>query len=449
MRYLVVRASGGWAVLVAWLCLLSLTGCASHAVRLHETREAYFAGELEHAAALLQRSGEVAAKERDCFLLDQAMVALAKGEPRQSEQILRDVRDRFDHLEQKQLAESAVSMLTDDTRLGYSGEDYEKVLIRTMLALSNLMQDGADAIPYCLQIEQKQREIIEQGVPVADENPKLAYKQVALGAYLQGVLQESSHRDYAAAERAFAKVVSWQPGFGLGHIDLQRARTGVHSGRGNGVVYIFALVGRGPYKEEVVAEATSDALLIADRLLSAVGDHTLPPTIAPVKVPQVVVPVNVVDSVAVDMDGRPVGLTQTVTDVADLAFQQNQATRQHRLARAVVRRLLKKAAIYSAKDELDVQGGWASLAFDAAGVVWEATENADTRCWGLLPAQIQVLRVEAPAGRHEITLSAARQARPIGPPAKALVEVVDGRNTYAIASFPDASLVGRISVSGQ
>jgi len=42
------------------------------------------------------------------------------------------------------------------------------------------------------------------------------------------------------------------------------------------------------------------------------------------------------------------------------------------------------------------------LAVDLAGVAWEATESADTRCWGLLPDQIQVLRVELPAGRHEI-----------------------------------------------
>ena len=42
----------------------------------------------------------------------------------------------------------------------------------------------------------------------------------------------------------------------------------------------------------MLAEATSDALLIADRLLSAAGDHTLPPTLAPVKVPTIVVPAN-------------------------------------------------------------------------------------------------------------------------------------------------------------
>ena len=40
------------------------------------------------------------------------------------------------------------------------------------------------------------------------------------------------------------------------------------------------------------------------------------------------------------------------------------------------------------------------------GVAWEATEAADTRCWGLLPDRIQVLRVELPAGTHQLALAA-------------------------------------------
>ena len=31
-------------------------------------------------------------------------------------------------------------------------------------------------------------------------------------------------------------------------------------------------------------------------------------------------------------------------------------------------------------------------------MAWEASEAADTRCWGLLPDKIQVLRIELPAG---------------------------------------------------
>ncbi|HUG68587.1 MAG TPA: hypothetical protein VMM76_12610, partial [Pirellulaceae bacterium] len=112
-----------------------------------------------------------------------------------------------------------------------------------------------------------------------------------------------------------------------------------------------------------------------------------------------------------------------------------------------VRRVLKKAAVYAAKDALAVDDGLTNLAFDAAGVVWEATEKADTRCWGLLPESIQVVRLELPAGTHQLTLRPARRGQPIGRAHATQVEVLDGRNTYVLASFPAQNLVGQILTS--
>ena len=41
------------------------------------------------------------------------------------------------------------------------------------------------------------------------------------------------------------------------------------------------------------------------------------------------------------------------------------------------------------------------------GIAWEASEAPDTRCWGLLPEKIQVLRIEAPVGRRTLKLQPA------------------------------------------
>ena len=65
---------------------------------------------------------------------------------------------------------------------------------------------------------------------------------------------------------------------------------------------------------------------------------------------------------------------------------------------------------------------------DVAGVVWEATESADTRCWGLLPDKIQVLRLELPAGTHQLALQpVSANGVPQGPPQPATVQVAAGR----------------------
>lgn len=423
-------------------------GCATHADSLAQIRQAYYAGQLDRARSLIDRQLRREGPDSDVLRLERAMVELAAGQPKQAEQTLRQVRDRFEYLEQKSAAEAAAAVVSDDQALAYAGEDYEKVLIRAFLALANLMADGGDALAYSLQVTEKQNQIILGGTDPSGHNPKLAYRRVAFGAYLHGVLMEASHLHYDDAARAWAKVLSWQPQFPYGPDDLQRARYGRHSAPGNGVVYVFALVGRGPYKQEALEEPSRAALLIADRILSYTGKHTLPPTVAPVKVPQVVLWPNRIRRVLVSVDGHGAGQTETVTDVGRLAVQQYAAIYDQVVARAVVRRIVKKALIYGAKEALNVdRHSVASVLLDMGGVVWEATESADTRCWGLLPDKIQVVRLELPAGHHRIGLQAAGEAGPIGPSHSATINVLDGRNTYLLAIIPDSRAVGQILVN--
>jgi hypothetical protein len=431
---------------ICWL-LAAAVGCNTHAQRIRDARQSFYDGNLARASELLEKSSSRISRDASCLQLDRAMLALVDGRPEEAERSWRELRDEFDYLEQQSLAESTISLLTDDRQRAYAGEDYEKVLIRAFLALSSLMRDGQDADAYILQVDEKQREIIQRGLPGASENPKLAYKQVAFGPYLRGVLSEATHTHYDDAARSFAQVVSWEPGYQFVQHDLLRAQHGAHSQRGNGVVYVFALVGRGPVKEETIEAPTSDALLIADRLLSAVGKYQLPPTIAPIKVPLLVIPPNEVNGVLVQVGGHPAGISQTVTDVGQLAVSQQQAVFSHLVARAVVRRVVKKAVAYGVQDAMDVQNQWLGLGIMAAGVAWEFTESADLRNWALLPDQIQVLRMELPAGMHPVDLSPTRNGVPIGLSHACHVPVLDGQNTYVLACFPTRNLVGRIQVS--
>jgi hypothetical protein len=429
-------------------CLLAaFAGCATHSDRLLEIRSRYYTGDIGGAEAEVLKQLEHDDSDADVLRLDRAIIELTSGRPADAERTLREVRDRFDHLEQKSLAESAASFLTDDNTVAYAGEDYEKVLIRALLAMSNLMHDGGDAGAYGLQTMEKQQQIIDAGAQEDGKNPKLAYQRVALGAYVHGLLREETHAHYDDAARASAMVVSWQPDFEQGRWDLQRAESGRHSEPGNGVVYVFTLVGRGPYKMQVEEWPTTVAMLVADRIVSAVGNQTLPPTVAPIKVPRVVKSQNRIRTVRIDVDGRPAGQTDTVTDIGEIALQQQKAVADEVLGRAIARRFIKKGAIYAGKEVLGVQkGSLAGLGFDVLGVVWEATETADTRSWGLLPDKVQVLRLELPAGEHRLTLQAADDHTTCGPAEQAVVNVIDGRNSYVLANFPDSRLVGRIAV---
>lgn len=434
---------------VVWFACLPLlvAGCTTHAKRIRDARDLFHHGELVTASETLTKADSRWHRDRDCLKLDQAMIALVDGRPGEAEKLLREVRDQFDYLSSSNVGESAISMVTDDKQRAYAGEDYEKVLIRVFLALSNLMTDGRDATAYALQIEEKQAEIIAAGLPGAAENPKLAYKQVAIAPYLYGMVREATHTHYDDAARAYRKVAEWEPRFTGAPFDVARVEQGAHSPPGHGVVYVFTLVGRGPRKEEGTEQPTSDAMLVADRLLSALGKYELPPTIAPIKVPRVVVPVNEIDGVVVQVGSVPAGVTQSIAPVGELAVLQHQAIFPHIVARAVVRRVVKKAVAYGAQDTLKVENSWAQLGILAAGVAWEFTESADTRGWGLLPNSIQVQRLELPVGEHQLSLIAGKQGLPVGKPETCQVQVADGRNTYVLACFPDRRLVGKVQVS--
>jgi hypothetical protein len=443
------RSRGNWFATRALVLLViaSASGCSTHANRLFAVREKFFAGDLAAARGEIQRLLEKPKHDADVLKLDEAIVELAAGRPRESEQLLRQVRDRFDHLEQKDAIEITKSMLTDDNRLAYAGEDHEKVLIRTFLAISNLMGDGGDAEAYSLQIAEKQRSLIESAGGL-EQHPELESMQVALGPYLRAALKEESYTEAEEVVRNRATVVEWQPGFRDGKVDLARAEQSAASSPGNGVVYVFALVGRGPTKEERLEIPTQAAMFIADRIVSAVAKQTVPPTVAPIRVPVIVRRPNRIDHLEVLADDQPAGETATLVDVGQLAEAHFQLRKDEILGRAVARRVLKKGAVYLLKEGVAANTSpGLDLALNLAGIAWEATEAPDTRCWGLLPDRIQVLRLELPAGKRSLTFSPCDSHSRFGYPANVEIAVEDGRNTYVLANFPESHLVGKILTS--
>ncbi len=60
---------------------------------------------------------------------------MLRGDLGSAERRLREVRDSWDELEKKSLSEASLSMLTDDQRLAYAGEDYENPLNFAVLLL--------------------------------------------------------------------------------------------------------------------------------------------------------------------------------------------------------------------------------------------------------------------------------------------------------------------------
>ncbi len=425
------------------------SGCTTYEQRLIAVRDQFYTGNLEMARQTIDKERKRYHKEADVLLLEKSMIELADGHPKQAERLLREIRDHFDHLEQFSAGEVATSMLTDDNARSYAGEDYEKILVRAMLAISNLLDDGQDAGAYALQVTDKQQQIIEAGADKSGNNPKLAYQHVAVGAYLQGMLREATHSNYDDAARASAMVCSWQPDFPYGQQDLERANHGRHSAPGNGVLYVFTLVGHGPYKATKVEVPSTAALAIAgavlerDQQVHLAAEHRAGQSADRGRAGQ---SIGRGPRGRRSAAGRRHGHDHRRRPDGGPAVRSDLSARV--LARAIVRRVVKNGVILGTKEVVGQdRSSPLNIGLDVLGLVWMASEAADTRCWGLLPDKIQVLRIELPAGDHQVTLQPATHAGPAGSQEHQLVTIANGRNTYLLANFPDSRLIGKILTS--
>jgi len=110
------------------------------------------------------------------------------------------------------------------------------------------------------------------------------------------------------------------------------------------------------------------------------------------------------------------------------------------VARAVLRRVFKILVVEGAKEGVrkakKKDNQWVNLGIDVLGNIWTAMERADTRCWAMLPAYLQALRVEIPEGEHTLTLHAGLHGRKVGPPQSVRIQVRNGFNTYVIGLVP-------------
>ncbi len=427
-------------LVLGWLCLLALAGCSTvHSRRIDRGRAAYFRGDFSTAIDDLTKVAESRSALAPTSRLDLAVAQFAAGDPHGASITLRKCRDEFDKAASITLHRDAAAMLTDDNQRAFRPAGYEEVMVRSMLSLCSLANGDGDAESYAMQAQLKQTELAQLAQSRGVAPTTQAYQPLALAPYLRGVLRESTHHDYDDAARAYELVSHLQPAFQPAKADIQRVGSGVHSAPGHGVLYVIACVGRGPQLVPTQAEATTAALQIATQVYSLAEEQRLAlPNLASVQVPKVHVPHSVVAAVSIDSSGVWLGATQPLVDIAQMAIQQNEAEMPWTIARAVARRVTKEVTVGQTTRMMGINGIGRDLAHWAVVSAWSATEHADTRCWGLLSREIQVLRAELPQGTHRIGFtSIGASGTPVGKTSIAEVQLSDANNTYVTVFAPD------------
>lgn len=462
----------------AVLLVLWLGGCATYSQQAKPLRQHYGAAEFAAAEAFVdQKIAEehglpletvtqsnaldpqvrVASGDTVVLLLDKAMLRLAQGDSLAAVELMRLSRDQLDenfHYDTASFFSTLASMLSDDSRLDYAGADYEHIMVRVMLALADLINGGGDAYAYATQIGEKQEQII--GSPLGEltgegalesYKPRERYRRVGIGAYLQGVVREDVFA-LDEAWRAYARALEFEGGDKPLYAEaMSRAKSGPRGEAGEGYLQVFYLAGRGPHLEETRATPTTEILKLAGWIMLFNNDNPALLAQAPIPVPMVRVndaspaPLTVK---AADRNAR----TEVVLDVNKVAQEQLEANLPWITARALARRAAKAAigtVAGNAAENASSSSNAEALGFAVnllVNLAATATENADTRNWVTLPAQIHALRLPLPEGVHPVN---------VGRDAATRVRISAGRNSYLLVirpalDRPPVLLVDRYSV---
>ncbi|HHI79743.1 MAG TPA: hypothetical protein ENK02_07160 [Planctomycetes bacterium] len=415
-----------------------------------EIRRAYASGNFQRASEMLASLEKRDPSNAHLYGMERSLPLLAMARPAEAEKELRNARDRLDELTGKGAWEWFSSMLLDDRQNDYEGADYEKVLVRALLSVSNLMRGGQDADAYAYQVLEKQLEIMGSFEAPNGKKPKKAYKLVAFGSYLRGILNSDDAMHLEIAKSAFKRALEIEPENPLIRRALDRVENGKHSRKGNGVVHVLAFVGRGPYRVEVDAPVTALAFQIAQIVWQHNRRTGAIPNLTRVPIPALAFHQDNPETVGIRVDGRPVGEALTVTDVELCAEKEFAAMKDYILSRAVLRRAFKLAVVETAKEVNRKSRGreknlGLNLGLDLLGMLWTGAEAADLRCWSFVPARLQAFRIELPAGVHEISLEPLGKGGLHGGARRVRVRVRDGFNTYVLGLFP--SWIGAVPLT--
>lgn len=450
------------AVLLAALVAGATAGCAGP--DLTRVRTQYDSGEYEGARETLLELEREDSRDRTLLAMERGVVELTLGRPDQAAATLRRVKDEvgestlYDHAVWSNLAQ-ARSLFTDDRTLRFEARDYEQLLVYGLLTLAEILNRGGDATAYSLQGLERRLEIqgtidedvaafrsrLEQYRGIHGDNPKEAYKLVALGDFLRGVMLEQHPTRADAARRAFESAFVLAPDYPYAEQDLARVegRRPREEDLG-GTIWVFTMVGRGPFLVEGVLQSPAAAILaIAQQIWSHQADRASLPPLQNIKLPELRFHEGNPPETHVFVDGVPRGVTGTITDVEKTAQAEFEAMHDTIVLRAVLRRIVKITAGELVKEGLekkkDDRFEWKNLLVDVGTNIAIALEKADLRSWSLLPARIQALHVDVPPGEHEVTIYAGDAGGRIAGPARTVkVNVHPAWNAYVFAVVPTA-----------
>ena len=322
------------------------------------------------------------------------------------------------------ITDTATSLTINDALRDYKGARFEQILLHAYMAMNYLQLGDADAARVeILQADVKMMEWGEQ----PDEDPFVRYLAgmifEALGEYDQALVSYRKARDSYLASRLekplevplilkkdLLRLLATEGLTNeyrrlkaeLGMTDFQPASTDVNAGE----VVVILSNGLAPIKTESAVMTFS----------SEVQGHVRVafPVYARVSSP--------VNRARVHNNGQS-WYMETVENIDELARHALDEDMPVIMSRAIARAVVK----YQSQKNANEQNALAGFLLTVTNL---ATERADTRSWTTLPQEIQMTRLQLPAGRQHIRIEIVNSAGRVVDTIDAGVDVLPGQLSF-------------------
>jgi hypothetical protein len=400
-------------VFVASVFYWAFLGCQSYTEETQEMRSKFVSQDYANALKSLETSSiKTQDRNRLLYHLEAGMIRDRLHEQKDARRHLLQADKIADELYTVSVTRSAASYVVNDAATDYGGEDYEKVAIHTMLALSYI-EDGelSAALVEARKINSKLYEINQ--AYGSDGNK---YGEDAFARYLSGVIYEAEGKDDDAIidyKKALELYAGSYAKFYSGSVpdSLIKALYRLAKERGRATLAAelektYPAVVRDSKKElageygelVVIHEIGNIAIKKNEEFALPIGRQIV----------RFSFPVIRKDSyrraygnTGVRVEGVGSFTSENLQDMDAIASQTLTDRRGRLLLKGGARLLAKGQLTEYAYDHFGPIAGLAANAYSAI------TETGDTRSWTLLPERFNITRMSLPTGKQKIHIESA------------------------------------------
>jgi len=400
------KAHFSLAALPLWFCsgwlLLQLGGCASYS-QSFEPIEAKLAAQDPAAALQILEKQRPGHNKLLLHLLNKAMLQRMQHDFAASNQSFEQAKQVIQTYSAVSISEQSAAFIINDTTRTYTGTPLEQVMLHVYAALNYLELGNHDAARVeALQVEVRLRQLMQ-------DSPESALSVDPFARYLSGMIFEDlgeysdamiayrkAYEAYQAHEQLYALSVP-------DYLKQDMLRMARKVGLNNEYAKLEAQFGMSLQNNPHSALQEGEVVLLFHNGLAPIKREHSVAVIDPgsgrlirVSLPYYQTRPQLITSARVEAN-EVFSQTQQVEAIDDIAEQTLQAYMPAITARAVARAVLK----YNMSREAGKQNDVAGLLVNIAGVL---TERADTRSWLSLPANIQMARLQLPAGTYNLSI---------------------------------------------